>query len=383
MAFLDARYMVVANGLSDSLVDHRPPGVQGRGDRRARHRGPRADRARLRRPALAPLRDARVGERASTRSTSTTRRRRRRITPAGSIPTSWWPTAVAVDPPTAPSTSPPAAATARRASTSTATTGRTSQGSVQAVPFMDATALAARPRRTPRATRTCRATTGYPTVQCNGAPYDFPVPAKTDRRPEPAHQARLLHRAREQDVRRPLRRPRRRRRRPELILSPQYQNAASGRTRARSAPTFAHMDNYYSDAEQIDPGPLLGRLRAHDRRRRATLARHVGPRRVRPGALAGRRRRQRAARGQHLLGPAGAAASPSRTGGARRRPRLQELRSGRAARATTPSRTRSAAATSPARARVTCDLPRVHLRVARQRSHATACAAGVPEPRAS
>ena len=58
----------------------------------------------------------------------------------------------------------------------------------------------------------------------------------------------------------------------------------------------------------IDPGPLLGRLRAHVGRGRAALGRDLGARRVRRDAVARGGRLQRAARGGHLLDAAGGGA---------------------------------------------------------------------------
>ncbi len=102
------------------------------------------------------------------------------ITPAGTIPTSWWPTAVSVD----PTDGTILALTGRghgigldaeEYEVSAANEANRMAGSIQAIPPPDAPTLATY-TQTVTTQNNAAALDGYPTVQCNGAPYDFPVP---------------------------------------------------------------------------------------------------------------------------------------------------------------------------------------------------------------
>jgi DNA-binding beta-propeller fold protein YncE len=268
MLFLDARYMLVASGLSDALaiVDRPAAKVVTQVQLGTVGLEPTSlayDAAHKR--VYATLASANAVEAFDVDMTATPPG----ITPAGRIPTGWWPTAVVVDP---------------ADGTLYVTTGRGHglvgvpaadadgasllHGSVQAVPYMDAAALAAA-TTTADAADDVQAMTGYPAVQCNGAPYDFPVPAKTSDGPSPLIQ-HVFFIERENktfdalfgdlpgvDGK------------PDYILSPQYQSSIWANAR-KWAGQFAHMDNYYSDAEQSIQGhywDVYGRSSDVDERR--------------------------------------------------------------------------------------------------------------------
>jgi len=266
MVFLDARYMVVANGLSDSLaiIDRPASKVAATVQLDTVGLEPTslaydAANARL----YATLASANAVEAFDVDDTQTPPG----LTPVGRIPTSWWPTAVVVD----------------TDGTLYVTTGRGHgtqglnvdgddgtylQGSVQAIPFMDSTALAAA-TTTAEADANVQGYAGYSTVQCGGAPYDFPVPATPTQGASPLIQ-HVFFIERENktfdalfgdlpgvdgD--------------PGYILSPQHQSSIWANAR-KVATTFAHMDNYYSDAEQSIQGhywDVFGRTSDVDERR--------------------------------------------------------------------------------------------------------------------
>ena len=376
MVFLDARYMVVANGLSDSLaVIDRPASKVAAtvplGTAGLEPTSLAYDAANKRLYAtLSSVNAVGAFDVDDTQMPPS-------ITPAGHIPTGWWPTAVVVD----------------ADGTLYVTTGRGHgtqglnvdgdngtylQGSIQAIPFMSSALLAAA-TTVADGDSNVSSTAGYSTVQCGGAPYDFPVPATTSDGPQPAHPARLLHRAREQDLRRPLRRSPRRRRRAELHPLAAVPERHLGERAQVGGRVRAH-GQLLLGRRAIDPGPLLGRLRAHVGRRRAALGRHLGSRRVRPDRLARGERLQRAARGEHLLEPEGPGRHHRERGRARGRPRLQELQV--AERRQQHDGRRHARRLLPRRA-LARDVRHaaVRLRVARQRPHLRPLGR-VPEPRA-
>jgi len=266
MAFLDARYMVVANGFSDSLsIIDRPAGMV-------------AATVPLGTTGLEPTSLAWDGPNNRLYATLASAnavaafdvdltQSPPAIEPAGHIATGWWPTAVVAD----------------VDGTIYVTTGRGHgtqglnvdgdngtylQGSVQAVPFMDDTALVAA-TATADGDANPQGFDGYPTVQCGGAPYDFPIPAKTTDGPSTLIQ-HVFFIERENktfdalfgdlpDVDGE----------PSYILSPQYQDSIWANAR-QWAQQFAHMDNYYSDAEQSIQGhywDVYGRTSDVDERR--------------------------------------------------------------------------------------------------------------------
>ncbi|MGH7295364.1 MAG: hypothetical protein ACRELB_10545, partial [Polyangiaceae bacterium] len=142
------------------------------------------------------------------------------------------------------------------------------QGSVQSIPYMDATALAAA-TTTAEGDANVQSYDGYPTVQCNGAPYDFPVPRAQSTAASPLiDHVFFIERENKTfdalfgdlpgvDGE------------PTYILTPQYQASIWANARKMAA-TFAHMDNYYSDAEQSIQGhywDVFGRTSDVDERR--------------------------------------------------------------------------------------------------------------------
>jgi hypothetical protein len=253
MVFLDARTMVVAEGFSDSLavVDRTTAKVVGQVSLGGAGLEPTAlawdaDYGRL----YATLASDNAVEAFDVDLTTTPPA----ITPAGKIPTSWWPTAVVVEP--------------GGNGTAYVVTGRghglvgvpsgsndgasLMRGSVQAAPYMDATALAAA-TSTADGDNDVQAYDGYPTVQCSGAPYDFPIPADVTSGPSRAIQ-HVIFIERENktfdalfgdlpgvdgD--------------PGDILAPGQQSSIWENARSW-ATTFAHMDNYYAPAEQSIQG---------------------------------------------------------------------------------------------------------------------------------
>ena len=266
MVFLDARYMVVANGLSDSLaiIDRPASKVAATVQLGTVGLEPTSlayDKANAR--LYATLASANAVEVFDVDDTQTPPS----VTPVGRIPTAWWPTAVIAD----------------TDGTLYVTTGRGHgtqglnmdgddgtylQGSVQAIPFMDSTALAAA-TTTAEGDASVQGYAGYPAVQCGGAPYDFPVPATPTAGASPLIQ-HVFFIERENktfdalfgdlpgvDGQ------------PSYILSPQYQSSIWANAR-KWAGEFAHMDNYYSDAEQSIQGhywDVFGRTSDVDERR--------------------------------------------------------------------------------------------------------------------
>jgi DNA-binding beta-propeller fold protein YncE len=266
MVFLDARYMVVGNGMSDSLaIIDRPAskvaatvqlGTVGLEPTSLAYDAPNA---RL----YATLASANAIQVFDVDDTQTPPS----LTPVGRIPTSWWPTAVVAD------TDGTLYVTCGRGHGTQGLNvdgddGTYLQGSIQAIPFMDSAALAAA-TTTAETDAVVQSYAGYSTVQCNGAPYDFPVPATPDQGPRPLIQ-HVFFIERENktfdalfgdlagvdgD--------------PGYILSPQYQSSIWANAR-KVASTFSHLDNYYTDAEQSIQGhywDVFGRTSDFDERR--------------------------------------------------------------------------------------------------------------------
>src|SRR5579859_4160279 len=266
MVFLDARFMVVANGLSDSLaiVDRAAAKVVANvqlGEVGLEPTSLAYDAAHARIYAtLASANAVEVFDVDTTQSPPT-------LAPAGRIPTAWWPTAVVAD------TDGTLYVTTGRAHgtvglNTEGDNGTYLQGSVAAIPYMDATALAAA-TATADGDRAVQGYSGYPTVQCNGAPYDFPIPAKTTDGPSQAI-THVFFIERENktfdavlgDM-------------PGVdgnasyVLAPGKMDSIWANARSW-AKEFAHMDNYYSDAEQSIQGhywDVFGRSSDVDERR--------------------------------------------------------------------------------------------------------------------
>ncbi len=267
MAFLDARYMVVANGLSDSLsvVDRVAGTVAATVALGTTGLEPTAlayDSMRGRLYATLPSQNGvDVFQVDDTKMPPT-------IAPLGRIPTSWWPTAITVDPSNGTIYVANGRAHGEPGLNTDGDNGTYLRGSVQAVPFMDSAALT-----TATATATGDANVqsypGQSSVQCNGAAYDFPVPATNTSGPSTRIQ-HVVFIERENktfdalfgdlpgvDGE------------PGYILSPQYQSSIWANAR-KWATEFAHMDNYYTDAEQSIQGhywDVFGRTSDVDERR--------------------------------------------------------------------------------------------------------------------
>jgi hypothetical protein len=266
MVFLDARYMVVANGLSDSIavVDRPASKVAATVQLDAVGLEPTslawdALHARL----YATLASANAVEAFDVDTTQTPPA----LTLAGRIPTAWWPTGVVAD---ADGTL--YVTTGRAHGTVGLNTdgdnGTYTQGSVQAVPYMDATALAAA-TATVAADDGVQGFSGYSTVQCNGAPYDFPIPAKTTDGPSTQIQHVFLIERENKTFDAVLGDMPGVDGQPSYVLAPGKMDQIWGNAR-KWAQQFAHMDNYYSDAEQSIQGhywDVYGRSSDVDERR--------------------------------------------------------------------------------------------------------------------
>jgi DNA-binding beta-propeller fold protein YncE len=266
MAFLDARYMVVANGLSDALSVVDRPAAQvvatvSLGTTGLEPTSLAYDAARGRLYATLASQNAVEVFSVDDSATPPT------IAPIGRIPTAWWPTAVAVD-----SAGTLYVVNGRAHGTPGLNTdgddGTYLRGSVQAVPLMDMTALATA-TATAEGDANVQGYPGQPVVSCGGAKYDFPVPQTTSEGPS-AQIKHVVFIERENktfdclfgdlpgvdgDS--------------SLLLSPQYQDSIWQNAR-KWATEFAHMDNYYSDAEQSIQGhywDVFGRSSDVDERR--------------------------------------------------------------------------------------------------------------------
>lgn len=274
VAFLDARYMVVANALSDtlSIVDRPAAKVVGEVKVGELHgEGPSAlayDAPRRRLYATLSSSNGVAAFDVDLSSGAPV------LTPAGVFGTGWWPTSVVVDPAdgTVYVTNGKGHGTGtdnKQRSFGDGSVGASMMGSVQAVPFLDAAALAAATRAHAAATDVAKLP-GYPTVQCNGAPYDFPIPA----RPEDGRSSEIKHVffvVRENktfddimgdvpgvdgD--------------PKLTMAPrELMDPIWGNARKIGA-EFTQLDNYYSDAEQSIQGhawTVFGRTTDYTERR--------------------------------------------------------------------------------------------------------------------
>ena len=258
LIFLDARWMLVANSLSDSIsiVDRSAGSVAGE-VKVATLNGP-SPTALAYDPSLKRLYVTLAADNALAVFDVDTTQAPPTIAPAGTIPTAWWPTAVSVD----PTDGTVYALTGRGhgigldatayPDTSAANAALRMAGSIEAIAPPDAPTLA-NYTQTVAAQNAVAAESGYPTVQCNGAPYDFPVPLK----PEDGASTKIKHVffiVRENktfdyimggaagvdgD--------------PNLVLAPGNMDAIYPNAFAMAS-QFAQMDNYYIDAEQSIQG---------------------------------------------------------------------------------------------------------------------------------
>jgi len=267
MLFLDARYMVVATALSDELtIIDRPAGqvvstvsLDGVGLE------PTAlayDQANARVYAtLASSNGVAVFDVDGTATPPT-------LTRAGTIPTGWWPTTVTVD----PTDGTLYVATGRghgiAGITMNGDNGLGLAGSIASIPYMDTTALATA-TATHDADVNVQGMAGNATVSCNGAPYDFPIPANVTDGPSDKikHVVFIVRENKtfdalfgdlpnvDGD--------------PSYIMSPMHQDQIWQNARSW-ATTFSHMDNFYEDAEQSIQGhfwTVFGRTSDLDERR--------------------------------------------------------------------------------------------------------------------
>ncbi len=275
MVFLDARWMVVANALSDtlSLVD-RPAAKVAAEVQVSQSHGPSPttlayDPANKRLYATLAAENAVEVFDVDTSAPS--------ITPAGSFPTGWWPTAVSVD----PNDGTVFVLTGRghgigldpqHWDVGVADEAKRMAGSIAAVPFMDSAALATSTTTVTQQNDVSQVA-GYPTVQCNGAPYDFPVPQK----PEDGPSTKIKHVfliIRENKTFDGIMGDR-----PgvdgqaDVVLAPGNMDKIWPDTFA-IAKQFAQMDNYYIDAEQSIQGhvwTVFGRSTDYTERRWLTI----------------------------------------------------------------------------------------------------------------
>ena len=267
MAFLDARYMVVANGLSDalSIIDRPAKAVAATVPLGTTGLEPTSlayDAARGRLYATLASQNAievfQVDDTAAPPS----------VAPIGRIPTAWWPTAVTVDPADGTLYVTSGRAHGTPGLNVDGDNGSYLRGSVAAVPYLDLAALTTATATADGDARV-QAYPGQPVVQCGGAKYDFPVPAQTTDGPS-AQIKHIVFIERENktydclfgdlpgadgDK--------------ALLLSPQHQSSIWQNAR-KWATEFAHLDNYYSDAEQSIQGhywDVFGRTSDVDERR--------------------------------------------------------------------------------------------------------------------
>jgi hypothetical protein len=273
MVFLDARYALVANAASDtlSILDRTAAQIVGSVTVSVLN-GPSPSTLAYD-PNLSRLYVTLAADNAIGVYDVDTTQTPVAVTAAGTIPTGWWPTAVSVD----PTNGSILALTGRghgigldaeEYAVSVANEANRMAGSIQAIPPPDAPTLAS---------YTAAVTTqnnvagldGYPTVQCNGAPYDFPVPQQ----PEDGASTLITHVffiVRENktfdyimggqpgvdgD--------------PDIVLAPGNMNLIYPNAFAWAS-QFAQMDNYYIDSEQSIQGhawTVFGRSTDYTERR--------------------------------------------------------------------------------------------------------------------
>jgi DNA-binding beta-propeller fold protein YncE len=275
MAFLNARYMVVSNGFSDtlSIIDRPAKMVAAEvpllmsGEHGVEPTALAFDVTKNR--LYATLASANAVAAFDVDLTMTPPA----ITPAGTFPTSWWPTTVTVDPADGGVyvTTGRGHGTGSQGKPFTLTDHTPSFipiGTVAAVPYMDATALGT--STTTQATLTnVGAMNGVSTVQCNGAAYDFPIPQAVSDGPSTKikHVVFVVRENKtfdglmadmpgvEGDM--------------SYLYSAANMDTIWPNTRG-IAKSFAHMDNFYEDADQSIQGhywTAYGRTSDYDERR--------------------------------------------------------------------------------------------------------------------
>ncbi len=274
MAFLDARYLAVANNLGDSIsiVDRVASSVVGEVSVGDHGEGPGAlayDRARKRLYATLGGSNGLVAFDVEIPASGPPT-----LTPAGTLPTGWWPTGVAVDDVDGAiyvtNGKGHGAGTDQKApvSFSDGYMSDHMRGSVQGIEFPDGQTLTTAAAAW-KAQNEVGALPGYSTVQCNGAPYDFPIPQKIEDGPSQKikHVYFIVRENKTFDdimgdmpgVDG----------QPAFVMAPGHMDDIWGNARAIAA-QFAHMDNYYNDAEQSIQGhewTVFGRSTDYDERR--------------------------------------------------------------------------------------------------------------------
>ncbi len=193
LVFIDAKYMAIANALSDtiSLID-RTTGQLASETKVAPINGP-SPSALAWDQTLSRLYVTLAGDNALAVFDVDMGQAPPTITPAGQIPTSWWPSAVSVDQTdgtifTLTGRGHGIGLDAKFYQVGVANEANQLAGSIAAITPPDAGALA-NYTQSVAAQNGVQTLDGYPTVQCSGAPYDFPVPAK----PEDGASSKIKH----------------------------------------------------------------------------------------------------------------------------------------------------------------------------------------------
>ncbi len=257
MVFIDARWALVANSLSDTIsILDRPAGQTVGTVTVSTLNGP-SPTALAYDATLSRLYVTLSGDNALAVFDVDAGQTPPTITPAGMIPTGWWPTAVSVD-----ATDGTIFALTGRGhgigldakyyQVGAANEANRLAGSIQAITPPDAPTLA-NYTSTVAAQNNVAALDGYSTVDCKGAPYDFPVPMK----PEDGASAKIKHVffvVRENKTFDYIMGAR-----PgvdgeaDLVLAPGNMDSIYPNAYAMTS-QFAQMDNYYIDAEQSIQG---------------------------------------------------------------------------------------------------------------------------------
>ncbi len=255
--FLDAKYALVANALADTLSIFDRAAGQVVGEVKVAPLNGPSPSALAFDKTLSRLYVTLAGDNAIAAFDVDMNQTPPTFTPAGTIPTSWWPTAVSVD-----ATDGTIFALTGRGhgigldsqwyEVGAANEANRLAGTIAAIAPPDAPTLA-NYTQTVTAQNVVQALDGYPTVQCNGAPYDFPVPQK----PEDGASTKIKHvffivrenktfdyvMGAQPNVDGD----------PTLVLAPGNMDAVYPNAAAIGS-QFAQMDNYYIDAEQSIQG---------------------------------------------------------------------------------------------------------------------------------
>jgi DNA-binding beta-propeller fold protein YncE len=254
LVFLDARWALVANALSETLsVLDRAAGQVVSTVTVSTLNGPSPSSLAFD-PALSRLYVTLAGDNALGVYDVDLKQSPPAISPAGTIPTGWWPTAVSID-----ATDQTLFALTGRghgiglaAEYDDAGAANRLAGSIQAIAPPDAATLA-QYTQTVTSQNAVADLDGYPAVQCNGAPYDFPVPEKPSDGPSTKikHVFLIVRENKTFDYvmgdRPGLDAD------PQFVLAPGNMDAIYPNTFAIGA-AFSQMDNYYIDAEQSIQG---------------------------------------------------------------------------------------------------------------------------------